>query len=109
MSGDDFLCRHAQSTELTSKNPAEVSSVNKFDIMSEAGREPGQSPDSQETISENNLAPEIDEKEISKNLHPDELQTSKGFFGNPVADRIFYQIFPDFIILFPDLVFSFFI
>ena len=51
--------------------------------MSDAGREPGQSPDSQETISDNNLAPEIAEKEISKNLLPDDLQTSKGFSGNP--------------------------
>ena len=34
--------------------------------MSDAVRECGQSPDSQETISDNNLSPEIDEKEISK-------------------------------------------
>ena len=53
-----------------------------MDIMSDAGREHGQSPDSQETISDNNLAPEIDEKEISKSLLPVELQTSKGFSGN---------------------------
>ena len=50
--------------------------------MSDAVRERGQSPDSQETISDNNLSPEIDEKEISKNLPLDELQRSKGFSGN---------------------------
>ena len=43
--------------------------------MAKAIFESGQSSDSQETISDNSLLQEIDE--------PDELQTSKGFSGNP--------------------------
>ena len=50
--------------------------------MAEVIFESGQSPDSQETISDNSLLPEIDEIETSKNLPPDELQTSTGFSGN---------------------------
>ena len=86
MSVDNLLCKHTRSIELICKNPAKdspVKKVKKVDIMSDAIRERGQSPDSQETISDNNLSLEIDEKEISKNLHLDELQTSKGFSGNP--------------------------
>ena len=48
------------------QNPAKDSSVNTMDIMSDAGREPGQSPDSQETFSDNNLDPEIDKKKFLK-------------------------------------------
>ena len=47
--------------------------------MSDAIHESGQSFDSQETISDNSLFPEIYENETSKNLTLDELQTSTGF------------------------------
>ena len=43
--------------------------------MSDAIHESGQSFDSQETISDNSLFPEIYENETSKNLTHDELQT----------------------------------
>jgi len=52
--------------------------------MSEAILESGQSPDPQETISDYSLLPEIDDNETSKNLLPDELQTSTGFSGNRI-------------------------
>jgi hypothetical protein len=62
------------------QNPAEDPSVNKIDTMSEEIFESGQSPDSQETISDYSLLPDIDDNETSKNLLPDKLQTSTGFF-----------------------------
>ena len=65
------------------QNLAKDFSVNEIDKMSEAILESGQSSDSQDTISENNLFPEINEDETSKNLPFDELQTSTGFSGNP--------------------------
>ena len=74
LSGDDFLCKSTQSTELKCKNPAEDLSVNKIDTMAEVIFESGQSPDSQETISDNSLLQEKDK--------PDELQTSKGCSEN---------------------------
>ena len=84
LSGDDFLCKISQPTFVICKNPAEDPSVNKMDTMSEAILESGQSPDSQETISDTSLLPEIDEIETSKPLPPDELQTSTGFSGNRI-------------------------
>ena len=78
MSGYDLLCKHTQSTELTSKNTAAISSAFQSDILSDTGREPGQSPDSQETISDDMLSPETNVTRISKNLHPDDLHASKG-------------------------------
>ena len=68
LSGDDFLCQSTQSTELVCKNPAKDFSVNKIDTMSEAIQESGQSPDSQETISDYSLLPEIDDNETSKSF-----------------------------------------
>ena len=66
------------------QNLAKEFSVNEIDKLSEAIHESGQSLDSQETISENNLFPEINEDETRKNLRIpfNELQTSAGFSGN---------------------------
>ena len=50
--------------------------------MSDAIHESGQSFDSQKTISDNSLFPEMYENETSKTLTIDELQTSTGFSGN---------------------------
>ena len=50
-----------------------------MDIIPGASREHGQSPDSQETISDNNLASEIDEKEVSKTFIPMNYKHQKVF------------------------------
>ena len=58
-------------------------------MMSEAILESGQSPDSQETISDYSLLPEIDDNETSKNQLPDELQTSTVFSGKLLKLQLF--------------------
>ena len=55
LSGDDFQCQSTLSTKLKCKNPAEDLSVNKIDTIAEVIFESGQSPDSQETISDNSF------------------------------------------------------
>ena len=76
MNDDEFLCKHTQSAEFTSINPSAISSS---DILSDKGREHGQSPDSQETITDELSSSETHATRISKNLHPDDLHASKGF------------------------------
>ena len=82
-SGDDYQSKFTFSTHLKCKNPAEDFSFKKIDTMSDAIHESGQSFDSQETISDNSLFPEIYENETPKNFDHDELQkASTGFSGN---------------------------
>ena len=61
MSGDDFLCKHTQPTELASKKLDESSYVHTFDIMLDADCELDQSQNFQENVSDNMLSP-VDSK-----------------------------------------------
>ena len=65
---DDFLWKHIQSAELTSINLSAISSSCQSDILSDKGHEHGQSPDSQETITDELSSSETYVTRISKTL-----------------------------------------
>jgi len=79
MNDDDLQCKYTQSAEFSSLNPTAISSSVQSDILSDEGREHEQSPDSQETITEELSSSETYVTRISKNLHPHDLHASKGF------------------------------
>ena len=80
MDYDDFLCEHTQSAEFTTINPTAISSSSQPNTLLDEGRKQDQSPDSQETVTDEMLSSEINITRISKNLHSDDLIALKGLF-----------------------------
>ena len=82
MSGNDFLCKHTQPTELASKKLDESSYVNTFDIMSDADRELDQSQNFQENVSDNMLSP-VDSKCYLESSESDYHSTESDYISGP--------------------------
>ena len=80
MNYDDLLCEHTQSAEVTTINPTAISSSSQPNTLLDESRKQDQSPDSQETVTDEMLSSENNVTRISKNLHSDDLNASEGLF-----------------------------
>ena len=80
MNYDDLLCEHTQSAEVTTINPTAISSSSQPNTLLDESRKRDQSPDSQETVTDEMLSSENNVTRISKNLHSDDLNASEGLF-----------------------------